>query len=516
LGPSTPLALPAPAPHAGPLEQLAEVEPLGVPSGVRVIAPEEPAEPSAGLPASATARDLVQVELRVLGLRAGEPATVEIWSADGSPASRPTGTLVVHLEAGDVRASAWTEDLCSEVGREFLRPGRESQTFTLALEPCGMVEGQVVEAALGRPLAGVRVALSTNREAPAHTDSAGWYRLRRARDGMSHLVECAAAGYASDSAVLSFRADGRWSVERVGPSGLLTTAGTGLARVDLALHPVRTLTGRVVDPGGSPLDGASVRVQGYYRQGKSASTPNGGTKATGPDGLFEFSGLRPDITHQVRITTADFATALVAVPPAPGSVLDLGTIVLENQASLAGRLFDARGEPVAGLEIRLEPGPAAAPGLAPRDSLIGAEELRRERDFTSVNGTFVFTRLASGAYRIVVRSDHRSIHEVDLELASAEHRRETITLGEQYLDIQGVVLSPTGPVPGAEVELDLAAGRSTRSAADGSFQFNGLGRPDAIYRLRAEWRDERGKSWSSPIVGARPGGPLARLELVAP
>ena len=518
-GPSTPVGLPAPAPHAALPEHLAEVEPLSVHSGGRVAAPEEPAEPRAGSPASVEPRDRIRVEFRVSGLRAGERATVEVWRENGVPSARhatdETGTLVLSLEPGYVRASAWTEDLCSAVRRELLQSKHASLAFALELEPCGIVEGTVVEALGATPLEGVRVSLSTNKEEPAYTDSTGRYQLRRARDGMSHLIECSAAGYAPDGAVLSLRADGRWSVERAGSTAV---EGAGDALVDFALLPVRTLTGRVVGPDGSPLAGAAVSVQGRYRQGKNASVPSGGAMPTGPDGRFEFSGLPPDITHHVRIETADFATALVAVPPSWGPVRDLGTIALENQASLAGRLFDARGEPVAGLEIRLErlAPPADTEGLFyPRDSRLAAEELRREKDVTSANGIFGFTKLASGRYRIVVWSDQRSIHEVDLELASAEHRRESLTLAEQYLDIQGVVLGPTGPVRGARVELDLVAMRSTLSDNDGGFHFRGLGRADA-YHVRAEWDDELGQLWTSRVVDARPGGSPIRLELAHP
>jgi hypothetical protein len=478
-------------------------------------APVQPVADGRADRSRATSR--IQVLFRVVGVADGARATLELRRPPEPDAVRHStdtdGTLELLLEPGLLEASAWTETGCSAIVHQNLGPEEERREVLVQLGPCSTVEGRVHDALRRLPIAGARISIGAPGRISTSTDAGGVYRLAWPRDGVSYGLKCEADGYAEDGATLALSPEGTWGLERGGAREALPATGVGVARVDFELLPQGTLLGRVVGPGAGPIAGAEVRVEGHYWRGQHAAVPNGGSATTEPDGSFAISGLAPDITHHLGIALGGFATARIAVPPSRHPVRDVGLIVLWAEAVLSGKLMDASGEPVESLEIRLEhPEPLRLPAsepasFFPRDATQSLEAPQPARTITTAVGSFRFTGLVEGRYGLEVRSDSRPILESALVLARSEQRFERVVLPESFLGIRGVVLRDDKPVQGAHVVLELRGTRSTLTAADGTFEFRGLSDATALYRVRGPW---------GPVVEARAGGPLVRLELGEP
>jgi hypothetical protein len=147
----------------------------------------------------------------------------------------------------------------------------------------------------------------------------------------------------------------------------------------------------------------------------------------------------------------------VAVPGGEDLLFRVG-----RGAHVEGRLLDALGRAVGGLEIRLEPVPS--PGVRAGPATLVA---------TDGEGRFLFTRVTPGAYRLHpsgLPSDGAAIDvasnqrvEQDLRLGA------TTTLSITVLDLQGT------PVEGARLLLAGRSGfRSAETDAAGDSRIGGL------------------------------------------
>ncbi|RMH44305.1 MAG: carboxypeptidase regulatory-like domain-containing protein [Deltaproteobacteria bacterium] len=178
-------------------------------------------------------------------------------------------------------------------------------------------------------------------------------------------------------------ADGRWRIDglaagryrahirhpafapaRTAPVGVALGAEVGPVIARLA--PGTVVSGRVVDAGGHPVAGATVRADAVDRDRRLA------VAVTDAGGQFR---LRPIAeAARVRVTAPGFAPWNAAVAPVPqaeaASERRLEVVLERADARLAGRVVDPLGRPAAGAVVRAA-GRTATADAAGRFSLDG-------------------------------------------------------------------------------------------------------------------------------------------------
>jgi len=209
--------------------------------------------------------------------------------------------------------------------------------------------------------------------------------------------------------------------------------------VDVALRPERVFSGRVVDTGGEPIVGASVRLRTTFRRKAGFSA------LSGEKGNFHVYGLWFD-NYSLRIEAAGF----LAWPF--GSDLterDSGrTIVLERPAGIAGTVTDHRGEAVVGAEVRVIMGGSTK---------------------TADDGTYRFTGLEPGVdYRIAFpppwggQAGPFTVDEGEVREGIDVVRLAPVTLRLRLVDADGQGIEGITARP---VDLDLEAVASDAEGA---------------------------------------------------
>ena len=327
------------------------------------------------------------------------------------------------LSAGSYALRASKGDLVSptELGAQVGR-GQE-KTVTLRLAAGAFVGVRVTdgEAEDAEPLAGAQVSLAEAGLSPfpleATTDARGRARLGPISAG---------------SATLDAHADGFVS------RGAVSVSAPPPAETRVALLRAGTLTGRVVDSRGRPIDGATIEIAGTDASG-------------GP--IFD-----DPRRARFRATTFD---AMLAGPAALVPAGELGVMPgpvtpIPHQGAGGGDVAPSRGA--------ARPSPEVEPWV------------------TRADGTFRAAPATPGRIRAIV---HHPQH--------VEAESEVVTLapgGEQHVDVvmheggslEGRVLDAHDrPVEGARVTVSATLGtleRTTRTAGDGAFAFAAL--PDAV------------------------------------
>ncbi len=181
----------------------------------------------------------------------------------------------------------------------------------------------------------------------------------------------------------------------VPPDPLAVEAGG--APITLNLKPPCQVTGKVLDPGGRPLDGAQIEVLRSDDDGTEFSTlldrvvhgrqilPR---TETGRGGRFLLDGVPPG-NYLLRIRAdgqAPYATDAFDVPA--GGVVSLPAIQLPRGATVSGRALRADGSAAMGAVVVADPRPDNRPGTP------GAEAT------TAADGTYSLGPLPAGSYEL--------------------------------------------------------------------------------------------------------------------
>lgn len=334
-----------------------------------------------------------------------------VWHAmrpDLAATSGPRGELALPLEEGARVGHRWLLSAAAAGHRgawQWVTAEAESVAFVLA--PLASLSGRVVDEH-GEPIAGASlVATSQAAWTPGRrpgVDRAtsgvdGRYRLLRLDPEEAHHLLVAHPGYAP--------AD----LELVAP-----VAGAGRPGFDVVLVRGTRAHGLVFSTDGRPLAGATARLVPLRGPGPwlgprpPRPTGDGGEPAatTGADGRFAVEHLLPG-RYDLLVAAPGHAPLRVPgveVPEPPGDG-DLGSVVLEPGAEIAGRVVDADGRPLAGVEVR----------RFARDPLIGRFAMGDGGEPSTVvtgeDGRFVLADLQAGAV-------------VDLVLDAPGYTQETV------------------------------------------------------------------------------------------
>jgi RNA polymerase sigma-70 factor (ECF subfamily) len=399
-------------------------------------------------------------------------------SADGRlaiPELAP-GVYLVAVTPQDAER-AFTTDL-------VLRDGERTE-HVIRAGAGSVVQGSVRSSVDGAPIAGARV---TNRpDRIATTDAAGVFELRGLRSSPARVsFEVEAEGFAPASFVRDPKSEDR---------------------AELTLVPEARVSGRFVDTNGNPAARAWVIVDGRETR-------------TQADGSFVVRGLTPKRTPIVFARAVGHAT-LAALSPKEliEGDNDIGTVTLEQAASVAGRVLAVDGRPLAGATVMLKPRSALtairAQTALQLDALLDDETTGMVDDQTTAvvgvgsvgneqrsilregapaldagpfrdrtvrtnsAGNFRVFDLPAGQYQITARArGHALTPPLALELAAGEDRGGIELAVAGGSAITGHVRGTDDtPIAGAWIVLIEPNGRrlgiNSLSALDGSFELHG-------------------------------------------
>lgn len=179
------------------------------------------------------------------------------------------------------------------------------------------------------------------------TDAQGRYRAEGVDPLLKFQVRAAAVGLAGGTGGVGYRGEENFVDPNVTLAASLA-AGEG----------VRTLAGRITDPGGRPVAGAVVGLRSINhlstgpRRGEFVPPALDRAAVSGADGRFVLRGKGTFDTADLAVITPGMAAVEVG---GFGKSAEEQVIVVGPGASVRGRVVDAEGKPGAGVSVRLAP-----------------------------------------------------------------------------------------------------------------------------------------------------------------
>jgi hypothetical protein len=227
--------------------------------------------------------------------------------------------------------------------------------------------------------------------------------------------------------------EGEWEVVR--PTEVVLPQ-SGPTAVVIRPAPMRTLTGRVVSPGGAPVPGAEVSAQVIIPSTVEEGVGTGFTRqaVTGADGTFSLPGIpaRAEV-RGLKATKEGYSYVSGGEASARGETLQAADIVLAPlTASVSGQVVDAEGAPVAGALVVC---PKGAPGVIVE---------------TDSAGRFTLESVPPGEPRVI------AAHDRSFGQAHASGGALTITL------------APVPPLPSSDILRGFAMLIEVKRAAAGT------------------------------------------------
>jgi len=455
-----------------------------------VVDPAGRPVPGALVAAGPTVAELGEgIVLSVGGHFGEETAVLPVATSDAagafSLAGIPPGRFSIHA----------SHDRYSPSHPLNLMQGQEG--ITLELRPNTVVEGRVVDES-GAPVAGASVRSMSGmlfgdgprRGGEAETDESGAFRLEGLSPGQIHLIA---------------RAEDR--PLRGTPEPVTVGEGETVSGIEIVLARAARITGVIVDPAGTPLAGATIRLRDHAgdggRGGRSSAT-------SGEDGSFVLPAISPDpdaiepLLHAHVEHPAHAEAESAPFTLRPGIDIDLGTIALVEAVTISGRITDLAGAPIEGAEVHLVRG--------------GVEQGSSEFEFEVITASIGAgggspqiirhgapggtTSDAAGDYRLRVREPGSFRVAAGAEGCQRAESAE-IAVGDRSIAGIDIALPPALQITGLVVdELGLpcegVAVRATAEGRGGSSERTG---PDGRYRVDGltagpHLLDLAGEGWS--------------------
>ncbi len=301
---------------------------------------------------------------RPLSPQAVQAANEKLWKDNPELQGRQ---LTMDPEDYDYRKQ-WMQAYQSALGQQETPPSSGKGRVSDPCQACQQattadLKVHVTRLNDGKPLGGVRVAISGPESRNGTTDGSGVVTFRGIKPG-AYAVSGSKANHTTENTAATVPATG------TGTAKLQL-----LAQVDLVVTVVDRATN-------SPIKGASVRIIG----------PATHQITTDAAGRARFIGI-PTGTYQIEASQATYRVGSASVVVNTGSTQQ--TVSLEPSAGLAGRVINSNdGGPVAGATVTLQPGSPLAPSTgAPKTTT------------TNAQGHFDFGEVESGQYQVEASKD---------------------------------------------------------------------------------------------------------------
>lgn len=269
--------------------------------------------------------------------------------------------------------------------------------------------------------------------------------------------------------------------------GLADVRAGETAELAMAIPAGVLVRGLVTAGDGWPVAGADIRLgMGNGEEGHRVARSDAGGRFTLRD-VREYATVGAQAEGRVP-------SPLAVVRGAPGQAVDVTLVLGPAGAALAGRVLDARGEPLAGAEVQV--GPPGGWPLPRQDTRAFEQGPPPRRVFADAQGGFALRDLPPGRWPLAARHPGHSPWQGECELQAEVTQEQDIVLPAAVV-LAGVVRDGAGrPVADARVtcgrylEMDW---QETRSAADGRYELSGLPLPAASVRASAKGvgKDER-------------------------
>lgn len=363
----------------------------------------------------------------------GAGFTQAVTAADGSytvKQLRP-GRCEVAIYPDDELLKSWTAKAVEQI---ILVAGSAKSAVNLSLIPGVMLTGTTIAADNGNPVAGVLVEIrgpayprDLNFDQSVETDANGTFKARVPPGQQLVYV-------ASSTPADGFGRPSPDSKTIDIPEGQTASVEFRLPRVLMA--PVK---GKVVDPDGNPVAGASVTTSSEDMPMLRMAITTGG------DGTFQTMPMPRAGQLQIRARYKDLATskALAVNRASHGDVV----VQLEKNAlaSISGRVLDPQSQPIKGAEIELI-------------IRTGRYAFGQGGGFTDEQGNYTVPSLwADAVYSIeAMRDGYGQASASDLRLQPGQTTRvHDLTLYKRDSTIAGVLLDADGkPVAGTQINLN--------------------------------------------------------------
>jgi hypothetical protein len=279
-----------------------------------------------------------------------------------------------------------------------------------------VVRGRVVAADTGRPLRRSQITFVPTEGGPqriATTNTQGRYDLIDVAPGR-YTVSAGRSGY------LRLQYGQRRSDEQARP--VHVRDGEVLDNLDFSLPRMGSITGRILDDAGEPLEGAIVwALRPLYVEGRrQLAVASGGFEGTDDRGEFRLTGLPPG-SYYVRALSRETWTVVIdgtrqpmgfaptfypgtatagrarAVEVATGQRVRVGdlSILTARPAAISGVAIDSKGQPLAGRSAGLSIRFLGFSGFG-----VGGGSMAMGSTPIAADGSFTFLEVPAGEYDV--------------------------------------------------------------------------------------------------------------------
>ncbi len=397
---------------------------------------------------------------------AGESTHVATSNAKGQAAFE-------RLPPGEVRLRIlMPEHGAARAGPFRIRAGERTEQLVVVARGV-RVAGVVVDDGSGKPVsdAFVRIARPGHAESTTTNSKGAFGPLAGGGLGERILIAVDAPGYAAALEAVTLRASGTQTTE-------------------IRLLPAAAWSGRVVDAQGRAVANAAVA---YSTDGIAVPARQTETTTDEQGGFVLGAPPRPAPGRRVvliaRAGSARGALALRPDQPAPNPLV----LTLSTGAAVHGRVHAAKGTPLPGAVVRLQPAwdqipqttePDAATSLLHAFNSSAGEGLAGA---TAADGSWQILGVPLGPYSIsIAYGQQRHLRAEPLTIDRASVAAGTETLAGQ--DLTGAVVDARGePIAGVAILVQAASDRRQRSrtTSDASGDFRVAALTPGTYRVSA-------------------------------